>query len=114
MYRWYQDAEVCYVCLSDVPSGLDPAAPQSLFSKSRWFDRGWTLQELIAPSSVIFFGSDWQEIGTKSSLRVTISEITGIHVNILMGDDLESVSVAQRMSWASLRRQQGQNTVLIA
>jgi hypothetical protein len=104
MYRWYQEAEVCYVYLSDVPSGTDSCGLDPKFAGSRWFTRGWTLQELIAPSSVIFLGSDWEEIGTKGDLQEVISEITGIHANILLGDDdLESVSIAQRMSWASKR-----------
>lgn len=60
MYRWYQDEEVCYVDLSHVPSTKDPRAPDSSISRGRWFTRGWTIQELIAPQNVIFFGSDWQ------------------------------------------------------
>jgi hypothetical protein len=50
MYRWYQQAEVCYAYLADVPS--DTVNVGSEFSKSKWFTRGWTLQELIAPSEV--------------------------------------------------------------
>ena len=73
------------------------------FSKSRWFTRGWTLQELIAPSTVVILDQKWQEMGTKSSLQGMISEITGIPTNILLGGDLERASVAQKMSWASKR-----------
>ena len=112
MYRWYGQAEVCYAYLSDVPVRGQLRVPDSVengvsemaFSSSRWFTRGWTLQELIAPSSVIFFNSEWGELGTKSSLREVICRITGIQCGILLGDDgLGSVSVAQRMSWASKR-----------
>lgn len=99
MYAWYQEAEVCYVYLVDVPHGSD----RSVISKSRWFTRGWTLQELIAPSDVIFLDNEWREIGTKSDLREVISEITGIPVNILLGDDPGQASIAQRMSWAASR-----------
>lgn len=99
MYYWYQQAEVCYVYLVDVPSGSDDAA----FAGSKWFTRGWTLQELIAPSNMIFLSSDWQEIGTKWDLRELISRITGIPVNILLGDDPGLASIAQRMSWAANR-----------
>jgi hypothetical protein len=104
MYKWYQNAEVCYVYLSDVASYEDPRELESNFVRSRWFTRGWTLQDLIAPSTVIFFADDWQEIGTKPSLQEVISAITGINANILLGDDLESASVTQRMSWASKRK----------
>jgi hypothetical protein len=102
MYRWYQEAEVCYAYLADVPhntsyrlSGL--INPE--LSRSKWFRRGWTLQELIAPLRVIFLNKEWKEIRTKSTLQDIISKITDISVNILTGnDDLESVSVTQRMS----------------
>ncbi|KAF8850728.1 putative ankyrin repeat-containing protein [Acephala macrosclerotiorum] len=97
MYRWYQDAEVCYAYLADVPS-------ESKFSDSRWFTRGWCLQELIAPSTVIFFDEKWKELGTKASLRQDVSECTGIPVDILSGDDLQTASIAQRMSWAAKRK----------
>jgi hypothetical protein len=107
MYRWYQDADVCYAYLADVAH--DPVRQSSRLispelSKSKWFCRGWTLQELIAPLEVIFLNEDWKEIGTKSTLRDTVSSITGIPVDILAGNnDVDSVSVAQRMSWAAGR-----------
>ncbi|KAN0094111.1 HET domain containing protein [Hyaloscypha variabilis] len=56
MFRWYQRAEVCYAFLADVPSDEDPQKEGSAFRKSRWFTRGWTLQELIAPAHVTFPG----------------------------------------------------------
>ncbi|KAH8803578.1 heterokaryon incompatibility protein-domain-containing protein, partial [Xylogone sp. PMI_703] len=97
MYRWYEEAEVCYAHLADVPS-------KAKFAESRWFTRGWTLQELIAPSTLKFVNEQWKEIGTKSSLGLELSQITGVPVGILLGkDDLESASIAQRMSWASKR-----------
>ncbi|KAB8264580.1 ankyrin repeat-containing domain protein [Aspergillus pseudonomiae] len=96
MYRWYQEAEVCYAYLADVPS--------KPFAESRWFKRGWTLQELIAPSTVVFLDHEWNELGTRESLRDALSEITSIPAGILMGeDDVETASVAQRMSWAARR-----------
>ncbi|KAB8211678.1 ankyrin repeat-containing domain protein [Aspergillus parasiticus] len=96
MYRWYQEAGVCYAYLADVPS--------KPFAKSRWFKRGWTLQELIAPSTVIFLDHEWNELGTRESLQDVLSDITSIPVGILVGeDDVETASVAQRMSWAARR-----------
>src|SRR6187402_341058 len=81
MYRWYQDAAVCYVYMSDVQGTGE--LPDLGFSKSAWFTRGWTLQELIAPSEMIFFDSDWISFGTKESLRVEIATITGIDLDLL-------------------------------
>ena len=101
MYRWYQESAVCYVILTDVPSDEDCYLQNSAFRASRWFTRGWTLQELIAPTSVVFYGRDWKDIKTKISLLDLISEITQIHIGILSGDKgLNSFSVAQRMSCA--------------
>lgn len=92
MYRWYQEAKVCFAYLADVPS-------KKSFSESRWFTRGWTLQELIAPSTVIFLDEGWKELGTKETLRQDLSDLTSIPVTMLSGDDdLETFSIAQRMS----------------
>jgi ankyrin repeat protein len=101
MYRWYEEAELCYAFLADVPQGTGAGDE---FKNSKWFTRGWTLQELIAPSTVIFFDSEWQRVGDKSDLQKPISKITGIPGNFLLGDDLGYASIAQRMSWAAQRK----------
>jgi hypothetical protein len=86
--------------LSDVPEGdEDPCLADSFFRRSKWFTRGWTLQELLAPSTVVFFNRNWIEIGTKSSLYDTIVSITGIKRLA----NFEEACVAQKMSWASRR-----------
>ncbi|GMF72604.1 unnamed protein product [Aspergillus oryzae] len=96
MYRWYQDAEVCYAYLADVPS--------KEFKESRWFTRGWTLQELIAPRKITFLDENWKELGNKADLQQAICECTRIPIGVLSGDeDIESFSIAQRMSWAAER-----------
>jgi hypothetical protein len=102
MFRWYAKAEICYTYLVDVPSSLDPNDLVS-FRSSRWFTRGWTLQELIAPGNVVFYTREWKKLGTKRELIGTISAVTGIHEDILLGRDLTEVSIANRMSWASRR-----------
>jgi len=104
MFRWYKNSTTCYAYLSDVPSNEDPEARGSSFSKSRWFTRGWTLQELVAPREVEFFSKDWVRIGCQRSLCLQISNITGINVGILTGkEQFDGKSIAQRMSWASRR-----------
>src|SRR5450756_1783945 len=97
MFRYYERAAVCYAYLSDVSSDDDPRIFQSEardsyftgsepeFPKSRWFIRGWTLQELIAPTEVEFFSKDWKKLGCRSKLAAQISEITRIDVDILRG-----------------------------
>jgi hypothetical protein len=83
MFRWYQNAVVCYAFLSDVPSCVDASAMELNFGKSRWFTRGWTLQELIAPENLIFFSMDWHPLGTKSQIHNILSSITGIEKKFL-------------------------------
>jgi hypothetical protein len=105
MFRWYQNAAVCYAYLSDlsdVYSGAIDLLPR--LTRSAWFTRGWTLQELLAPQEVVFFSRSWAEIGTKHSLRADIARITRIHEDALtMRKSLSSFTVAQRMSWAARR-----------
>ena len=108
MFRWYSEAAKCYVYLADVSTeGFDPAGSVELwepaFRGSRWFTRGWTLQELIAPLSVEFFSADCRLLGDKKSLRRHIHEITGIPYPALEGSPLSGFSVADRMSWAEKR-----------
>ena len=69
MFRWYRGANVCYAYLVNVPSGKDPAVPDSSYSKSQWFTRGWTLQELISPPTVVFFAKNWERIGDRRQRR---------------------------------------------
>jgi hypothetical protein len=99
MFQWYRDSQVCYAYLRDVPAEEDHRANNSFFRCSEWFTRGWTLQELLAPMTLVFFDHKWVDIGTKSSLGPLISSITGI-------EDLNNwkeASVAQKMSWAAKR-----------
>ncbi|CEI61791.1 hypothetical protein FVEN_g2852 [Fusarium venenatum] len=97
MFSWYKNSSVCYAYLADV----QPGDLQS-FSSSRWFTRGWTLQELLAPKSFIFFAKDWSVFGTRNSLSEKIFEITKIKKDHT-GDNIHQVSVSERMSWVSHR-----------
>ena len=105
MYTWYANAEVCYAYLSDVSESAAIDGAGSECARSRWFTRGWTLQELIAPRSMVFYSANWTKIGEKSnSISPLLSTTTGIDADILTGDrELETASVAKRMSWAARR-----------
>lgn len=116
MYVWYSLATCCYVYLEDIPSGR-----ADLLHTSRWFTRGWTLQELIAPDLVSFYDQDWGFLNEKPSRDMLqdmlvdgdeifpsfvrrLSTITGIPEDILIQDQYPAdVCIAQRMSWASQR-----------
>ncbi|KAF1365695.1 HET-domain-containing protein [Lizonia empirigonia] len=104
MFRWYQNAKKCYVFLSDVENDTLEGDGESAFRQSRWFNRGWTLQELLAPHSVEFFSKDGARLGDKESLKHLIHEITGIPVETLSGSDLSEYDVAKRFSWAANRQ----------
>ncbi|KAF4974476.1 hypothetical protein FDECE_18664, partial [Fusarium decemcellulare] len=66
MFRYYAKAEVCFAYIRDVHPSTDRRYVQSQLRKSQWFERGWTLQELLAPDHLIFFASDWTRIGRKN------------------------------------------------
>jgi hypothetical protein len=106
MFRWYCNAARCYVYLPDVsgrpcePNGEAEMSRWELdFRKSRWFTRGWTLQELLAPSSVEFFSKEGQRLGDKISLIQEVHEATSIPYSALRGGFLSDFSVNERISW---------------
>lgn len=122
MFQYYAQAEVCYVYLSDLPGSCpqltDRSKLQEVWPKSnwtwaghirycRWFRRGWTLQELIAPKKVEFYNGRWRWIGSlRGGLRETVAKITQIPLEVLekkSGMTLEHYTIAQRMAWAANR-----------
>ncbi|KAK6854921.1 vegetative incompatibility protein HET-E-1 [Apiospora arundinis] len=110
MFRWYQQSAKCYVYLADVSKGTDGKTDElsrstwkHSFRQSRWFSRGWTLQELIAPASVEFFSREGQRLGDKRSLEQSLIDITNIPESALRGSSLVQFSIDERMSWAKGR-----------
>ena len=113
MFRWYAMAAKCYVFLADIPRTLprhdhedSRMQGQELgedweqdFRFSKWFKRGWTLQELIAPSNVEFFSKQGKSLGTKVTLERQISNVTHIPVSVLRGDPLSEYSIHERRQW---------------
>lgn len=107
MFQLYASSVVCYAYLSDLhPNGGVDAENLTLqFAQSRWFRRGWTLQELIAPKNVEFYDRDWKFRGTKIDLSRAVSTVTGIDIDVLCDSSaLFQISVARRMSWAAGRQ----------
>ncbi|KIM59625.1 hypothetical protein SCLCIDRAFT_1217575 [Scleroderma citrinum Foug A] len=106
MYRWYENAQVCYAFLHDVLDSFPVARNDERYANGwpEWFSRGWTLQEMIAPSNVQFFNKKWQAIGDKRTLGCTLEDITGVPWHILTdGLSGDRPCVAQFMSWAANR-----------
>lgn len=101
MFRWYEDSALCIVYLQDV----EAANRAETLTRSEWFTRGWTLQELIAPMHIIFCDTHWKPFGSKEDLQEELSSITGIPALALSKDrHVTSYSTAQRMSWAANRK----------
>jgi hypothetical protein len=102
MFTWYKEAARCYVFLVDLPPGT--ALSEGL-RRCRWFTRGWTLQELLAPKAIMFYDQAWNLIGDRPGLAYLLSHITGITNDCLLGFQvLSTTSIATRMSWASRRQ----------
>ncbi|RPD58286.1 HET-domain-containing protein [Lentinus tigrinus ALCF2SS1-7] len=105
MFAWYRHADECIAFLQDVDETEDPYAEDSQFRQSRWYTRGWTLQELIAPRRLVFVSKNWRVIGTKGSLAGLVEEITNVDFDVLTFRRTHArVSVARRMSWAANRQ----------
>lgn len=112
LWRWYEEAAVCYAYLTDVSDvstlnandAINEQPGLSAFRRSKWFTRGWTLQELIAPRYVKFYTAQWTLIGTKAEFGAIIAEITGIPIEVLSHAKRPGeYSVSERMKWASGR-----------
>ena len=114
MFKIYAQASVCYAYLADikVPIGYHahPGQPLPDITQCRWFKRGWTLQELIAPTDLVFFDQDWALIGSRRELSDQISRTTNIPKNVLNGQSMSSIrsllnscTISMRMSWAAGR-----------
>ncbi|KAG7284324.1 hypothetical protein NEMBOFW57_010696 [Staphylotrichum longicolle] len=131
MFRWYKRARKCYAFLGDVdeapvldskaaPAAVEqdnPSRPalvpdnlglfcvQMQLSRSRWWKRGWTLQELIAPYNVEFYNCRWEFLTSKRANKRFISATFAIPEPILdHSDSLSSVCVADRIAWAAGRK----------
>ncbi|KAF2740090.1 HET-domain-containing protein [Polyplosphaeria fusca] len=110
MFRWYQRATKCYVYLSDVYVPEEVTDVESFqmtwmeaFRQSRWFTRGWTLQELIAPAQVEFFSKNGKRLGSKISMEKEVYEVTKIPIAALRGQPLGEFSFDERISWTAKR-----------
>jgi Heterokaryon incompatibility protein (HET) len=107
MFNWYKQSAICYAFLYDLPAERETGRLDFVpsLSQCRWFTRGWTLQELVAPEKVEFYDQTWQIRGTRSSLQQELSSITGIDTDVIVDSNLlTTIPVARRMSWAANRQ----------
>ncbi|KAF5365302.1 hypothetical protein D9758_005318 [Tetrapyrgos nigripes] len=108
MYSYYQNSRVCYTHLADVFNSNDGpyvVGRTPALWMSSWFQRGWTLQELVAPREVIFLNARWEVIGNRHLLKLEVSRITGIPETVLDGSRaIEEVDLFERMAWCAGRQ----------
>ena len=106
MFRWYANAQQCYVYLSDVETqgNKSQISWESDFRKSRWFTRGWTLQELLAPDVVEFFSQEGDFLRTKQTLAQIIHEVTTLPLDALRGTSLTQFPIKEKVRWAERRQ----------
>lgn len=95
MFRWYQSAEFCVAYLTDVRGALS--------GKPKWFTRGWTLQELLAPKEVHFYDHGWNPIGSRTALSESICRLTRIPSAALSENGVGSFTIEQRCQWMNGR-----------
>lgn len=106
MFEWYKKAKVCYAYLYDVD--LSTPGRRGFKTKegeeSEWFERGWTLQELLAPQDMEFYDQNWNYMGTKEELASELERVTGIKEEYLETSyNIQSASMATHMSWMAGR-----------
>ena len=102
MYKWYQNSNACLVYLSDIYQEERFEQNIENLKRCRWFRRGWTLQELLAPKTIYFHDRDWVYIGSRLDMSGILSKITGIDETSLWNP--RGASIAQKMSWAANRQ----------
>ncbi|KAI5993011.1 hypothetical protein EDD15DRAFT_2576719, partial [Pisolithus albus] len=104
MFAWYRQSELTIVYLSDVPD-------TGSIENSEWFRRGWTLQELLAPRTVLFYTRNWLLYKNLTSANhkedpavlEELERVTRIEPRILSDFSPGIDDARSRLQWASSR-----------
>ncbi|GAB7337018.1 hypothetical protein MBLNU457_g2433t1 [Dothideomycetes sp. NU457] len=83
LHTWYSKADRCYAYLADVQSGLEKADLENQFTKSRWFARDSTSEELLWSKNLCFYSATWEYLGTREDFCELITRVTGIEPHLL-------------------------------
>lgn len=104
MYKWYEGAHPCITYLAETVNLSD-------MHNDSWFTRGWTLQELLAPSEIRFYNVHWNKLVESDKnnkknpiILKQIEEATTITVRELQPDKLLSIPISRRMQMAAKRQ----------
>lgn len=110
MFRWYKEAAICYVFLTDVSTAKRRSNSESFrfswepaFRSSRWFTRGWTLQELLAPRKLQFFSREEKPLGSINDLIDVVQDVTNLPTTALRGASLDKFQIEERLAWTKDR-----------
>ncbi|KIK24007.1 hypothetical protein PISMIDRAFT_99380, partial [Pisolithus microcarpus 441] len=104
MFTWYRQSALTVVYLSDIPD-------VGSLGSSEWFRRGWTLQELLAPRTVLFYTQDWSlhknlAVSNHKADAVVLEElesVTGIECRFFNSFSPGLDDARLRLQWASQR-----------
>ena len=107
MFRWYHHSSLTLVYLWDVPPSSLPGG----LTRSAWITRGWTLQELLAPTVIRFFNANWKpylsdsHVNHKDSEEIMgeIASAVGVPANDLLSFRPSSDDVRWKLHMASKR-----------
>ncbi|KAI6011440.1 hypothetical protein EDC04DRAFT_2502666, partial [Pisolithus marmoratus] len=106
MFSWCRRLSLTIVHLSDV-------SDTGSLANSVWFKRGWTLQELLASPTVLFYMHDWspyvnpdvpdQKESRRPSLLEELQNATGIERQYLVDFSPGMDDARSKLHWASCR-----------
>ncbi|KAG0702651.1 hypothetical protein DFH29DRAFT_492432 [Suillus ampliporus] len=107
MFVWYRHSALTIVYLSDVP----PSSKSGALANSVWNTRGWTVQEFLAPTIVLFFQADWTPyLGDRSpnhkesaAIMQELEDSTGIDARALVAFRPGMRGAREKLQWASSR-----------
>ena len=102
MYKWYRGASVCISYLSETQTLADDRTDS-------WFARGWTLQELLAPTLTCFYNKEWTRLGSTddkdvNSLITDATTITKRELELCHSGKIERIPISRRLEMASRRQ----------
>ncbi|PIA99385.1 Vegetative incompatibility protein HET-E-1 [Cercospora beticola] len=117
MFKWYRNAVVCIAWLDDFGGVREGGGDLGMLGRSRWFTRGWTLQELVAPKTVVFVTRGWEVLGYKGirteglkqmamgpELGEILAGVTGIPEPVLKDYEYaRAIGAEQKLEWMSER-----------